>query len=227
MHLLIVEGTHVEAELRRKFGPTHTYDFCPATAPDLRVRLGAADVAFDLRAWPELHYEQPRQPLFYDVTRTSLAALFHNEAPPLGPVFGIAAWPTLLEREVLEVSVYNSEDADGLAALCAALGTAYGIVPDRTGLITPRLLCVLLNEACYALQESGVSAQELDATLKLSTQHAYGPFEWANLIGVGRMYETLEALWQDTHEAQYKACPLLKSMYLGKKEFFLRRKSLM
>ncbi|MBO0359763.1 3-hydroxyacyl-CoA dehydrogenase [Hymenobacter sp. BT186] len=157
MHLLIVEGAHVETELRRKFGPAHTYDFCAATAPDLRLRLGAADVAFDLRTWPELHYEQPRQPLFYDVTCTSLAALFHNEAPPLGPVFGIAAWPTLLEREVLEVSLNRSEDATALATLCAALGTAYGVVPDRTGLVTPRLLCVLINEACYALQEGNAA----------------------------------------------------------------------
>jgi 3-hydroxybutyryl-CoA dehydrogenase len=219
MHLLIVEGTHIEAELRRKFGPTHTYDFCAATAPDLRTRLGAADVAFDLRAWPELHYEQPRQPLFYDTTRVSLAALFHNEAPPFGPVFGVCAFPTLLERDVLETSLYRSEDAEALATVCAALGTTYGVVPDRVGLVTPRMICTLINEACYALLESGASAQELEATLKLSAQQPFGPFTWANRIGIARIYETLEALWQDTHEAQYKPCSLLKAMYLRGQQF--------
>jgi len=221
MHLLIVEGTHLESELRRKFGRTHTYDFCAATAPDLRIRLGAADVAFDLRAWPELHYEQPRQPLFYDTSRTSLAALFHNEAPPFGPVFGVCAFPTLLEREQLETSVFRPEDAEALATVCTALGTAYRTVPDRVGLLTPRLVCVLLNEACYALQEGTASLQDLNESGKINFQHPYGPFEWANAIGVARVYETLEALWQDTHDDRYKACPLLKTMYLRGQQFKL------
>lgn len=219
MHLLIVEGPHVAAELQRKFGPTHTYDFCAATAPDLRTRLSAADVAFDLRAWPELHYEQPRQPLFYDTTRSSLAALFHNEQPPFGPVFGVGAFPTLLARELLETSLYRPKDAASLATVCAALGTAYRTVPDQVGLLTPRLVCTLVNEACYALQEGRASVQDLDAVLKLTPQQSSGPFSWANQIGVARVYETLEALWQDTHEARYKACPLLKTMYLRGQQF--------
>ncbi|UOQ75442.1 hypothetical protein MUN84_12030 [Hymenobacter sp. 5516J-16] len=96
MHLFIVEGQQVEAEFRRKFGAAPTYDFCPAGAPDLLTRLGAADVAFDLRDWPELHYEQPRQPLFYNTTTRSLAQLFHGEALPFGPCSGSAAYLRLL-----------------------------------------------------------------------------------------------------------------------------------
>lgn len=222
MHLLIVEGTHIEAELRRKFGTSHTYDFCPAAAPDLRTRLSAADVGFDLRPWPELHYELPRQPLFYDTSRASLAALFHNETPPLGPVFGVCAFPTLLDREILETSLYCPEDATALASICAQLGTAYSTVQDRVGLVTPRMVCVLINEACYALQEGSASVQSLDATLQLGSAYPRGPFECANQIGVARVYETLEALWQDTHEERYKACVLLKTMYLRGKKFALQ-----
>ena len=214
MHLLVVEGTHIEAELRRKFGAGHTYDFCPAAAPDLRTRLSAADVGFDLRSWPELHYELPRQPLFYDTSRTSLAALFHNEPPPLGPVFGFCAFPTLLERSTLETSLYRPEDAALLASTCAQLGTAYCTVQDRVGLVTPRMVCLLINEACYALQEGVADIQSLNTTMQPGSTYRWGPFEWANQIGVARVYETLEALWQDTHEDRYKACALLKTMYL-------------
>ncbi|UOQ66337.1 3-hydroxyacyl-CoA dehydrogenase family protein [Hymenobacter volaticus] len=222
MHLLIVEGTHIEAELRRKFGTSHTYDFCPAAAPDLRTRLSAADVGFDLRPWPELHYEQPRQPLFYDTSRASLAALFHKEEPPFGPVFGVCAFPTLLDREVLETSLYRLEDAALLASTCATLGTAYCAVQDQVGLVTPRMVCVLINEACYALQEGSTSVQSLNITLQLGPAHPRGPFEWANQIGVARVFETLEALWQDTHEERYKACALLKTMYLRGSQFELQ-----
>lgn len=219
MHLFIVGGSHIEAEMRSKFGLAHTYDFCPADASDLLVRLSTADAAFDLRPWPELHYERPRQPLFYDTTRCSLATLFHEEEQPLGPVFGLCALPTLLDRSLLEVSLYQASDAAQLAEACAALGTEFRTVQDRAGLVTPRVVCMIINEACYTLQEGTASIRDIDLGMKLGTNYPHGPFAWANAIGVARVYETLEALWQDTHEERYKACPLLKTMYLRGEQF--------
>lgn len=219
MHLFIVEGSHLEEELRRKFGPEHTYDFCPGTSFDLLTRLGAADVAFDLRPWPELHYERPRQPLFYDTTRHSLAQLFHHEEAPLGPVFGLCAVPTLLDRRLLEVSLFNTTDAPALANVCAQLGTEYRAVAERVGLVTPRIVAMIINEACYTLQEGTASVQDIDLGMKLGTNYPHGPFEWANAIGVARVYDILEALYQDTHEERYKACPLLKHMALRGESF--------
>ncbi|SEU01524.1 3-hydroxyacyl-CoA dehydrogenase family protein [Hymenobacter actinosclerus] len=221
MHLFIVGGETVEAEFRRKFGEAHSYDFCLAEAPDLTARLAAADVLFDLRDWPELHYEQPRQPLFYDTTARSLAQLFHDEEPPFGPVFGLCALPTLLDRPLLEVTLHNAADETALATLCASLGTDYRLVADRVGLVTPRIVCMIINEACYTLQEGTASVQDIDLGMKLGTNYPRGPFEWANAIGVARVYETLECLYQDTHEERYKVCPLLKTMYLRGESFAL------
>ncbi|SDY02407.1 3-hydroxyacyl-CoA dehydrogenase family protein [Hymenobacter psychrophilus] len=221
MHLFIVGGETVETELRRKFGEAHHYDFCPATAPDLTGRLAAADAAFDLRSWPELHYEQPRQPLFYDTTARSLAQLFHDEEPPFGPVFGLCALPTLLDRPLLEVTLLDPATATVLADLCANLGTEYRLVADRVGLVTPRIVCMIINEACYTLQEGTASVQDIDLGMKLGTNYPHGPFEWANAMGIARVYETLEALYQDTHEERYKVCPLLKTMYLRGEPFTL------
>ncbi|WP_019948720.1 3-hydroxyacyl-CoA dehydrogenase family protein [Hymenobacter aerophilus] len=221
MHLFIVGGETVETELRRKFGEAHNYDFCPADALDLTARLAAADVLFDLRDWPELHYEQPRQPLFYDTTARSLAELLQGERASLGPIFGLCALPTLLDRPLLEVALYQAEDADALAALCAKLGTEYRLVADRVGLVTPRIVCMIINEACYTLQEGTASVQDIDLGMKLGTNYPRGPFEWANAIGVARVYETLECLYHDTHEERYKVCPLLKTMYLRGESFEL------
>ncbi|GAB3301521.1 3-hydroxyacyl-CoA dehydrogenase family protein [Hymenobacter tenuis] len=219
MHLFIVEGQHLEQEFRRKFGPGHTYDFCLASAPDLLTRLGAADVAFDLREWPELHYEQPRQPLFYSTTSHSLAELFHNEAPPFGPVFGFSGLPTLVNRPIMEVAWYRAEDATQLATVCASLGTRYCVVQDRVALLLPRVVCQSINEACFALQEGVASAQEID--LMLQAGSPYGPCTWANYIGISRVYQTLERVYQDTHEQRYKPCSLLKRMHLRGETFML------
>ncbi|QIX61509.1 3-hydroxyacyl-CoA dehydrogenase [Hymenobacter sp. BT18] len=221
MHLFIVEGGHVEEELRRKFGPAHTYDFCPAAAPDLLTRLGAADVAFDLRDWPELHYEQPRQPLFYNTVAHSLTQLFQGEAPPLGPVFGFCGLPTLIDRRLLEVALLRPDDAEMLAEVCAALGSDYRVVQDRVGLVTPRVICMIINEACFTLQEGTASVKDIDLGMKLGTNYPQGPFAWANAIGISRVYEVLESLYLDTHEERYKVCPLLKTMHLRGETFDL------
>jgi 3-hydroxybutyryl-CoA dehydrogenase len=219
MHLFIVGGEAMEAELRAKFGLGHTYDFCEATAPDLLTRLGAADIGFDLREWPELHYEQPRQPLFYGTSTKSLAQLFHKEAPPFGAVFGLCALPTLLNREQLEVSLFRSEDAELLMHLCATLSTGYCLVPDRVGLLSPRLVCVFVNEACHLLETGTASVDNIEQTMKLRLNIELGPFSWANKIDLGHIYQTLDAVYQYTHEERYKPCSLLKAMYLRGEQF--------
>lgn len=221
MHLFVVGGEVVEAELRAKFGLGHSYDFCPADAPDLLTRLGAADVGFDLREWPELHYEQPRQPLFYAIGAQSLAQLFHNEAPPFGPVFGLCAFPTLLHRAFLEVSLYRTEEASILAETCLALGTEFVTIPDRVGLLSPRLACVFINEACAALQTGVASLPAIELTMQAWMGTSAGPFAWANAIGLGQIVRTLEALYLETHEDRYKPCSLLKQEYLRGRLFEL------
>jgi len=57
--------------------------------------------------------------------------------------------------------------------------------------------------------------------MKLGTNYPYGPFEWADLIGIKEVYETLHALYEDTKDERYKICPLLKRYYLLKQPFYL------
>jgi len=214
MHLFIVGGEEVEAEFRQKFGPAHAYDFCPADAPDLLGRVAAADAAFDLREYPELHYERPQQPLFYEASGKSLAQFFYGEVAPQGPVFGFCGLPTLLNRPLLEVSLLHEADQEKLAAICTALGTNHRVVADRVGMVTPRVICQIINEACFTVQEGTATMQDVDLGMKLGTNYPQGPFAWANAIGVKRVYSLLEAMWDDTHDERYKVCPLLKRQAL-------------
>ena len=129
-------------------------------------------------------------------------------------MFGFCGLPTLLNRPLLEVSLYDEADRARLAETCAALGTDFRVVQDRVGLVTPRVICLIINEACYTLQEGTASIPDIDLSMKLGTGYPRGPFEWANAIGVPRVYAVLDALWQDTHDERYKICPLLKRQAL-------------
>ena len=61
---------------------------------------------------------------------------------------------------------------------------------------------------------------DIDKGMRLGTNYPYGPLEWCDLIGVKDVYETLDAIWNDTHDERYKICPLLREKYLKKEKFY-------
>ena len=224
MNILVIAGHHLEAEFRAKFGPSHEYTFFPApaaagTAPAddaslLHQQLSAAGgVVFDcagLLGRPGRRPLPPHVPVFQEMSGAAGSAARLSYAAP----FGFCGLPTLLNRPLLEVSRYDDADADDLASVCVALGTAYRPVADRVGLVTPRVIAQIINEACYTVQEGTATMQAVDLSMKLGTNYPHGPFAWANALGVARVYAVLEALWADTHDERYKVCPLLKRQAL-------------
>ena len=53
---------------------------------------------------------------------------------------------------------------------------------------------MICNEACYALGEGISTREEIDVAMKLGTNYPYGPFEWMEKIGSGRIKELLTEL---------------------------------
>jgi 3-hydroxybutyryl-CoA dehydrogenase len=78
---------------------------------------------------------------------------------------------------------------------------------------------MIINEACYTVQEGTATIADIDTAMKLGTNYPFGPFEWANKIGVKHVYETLLAVYTDTNDERYKICPLLKTKYLRNENF--------
>lgn len=134
-------------------------------------------------------------------------------------LYGINALPTFLNRSLLEVSIYHKESEANLVQIMDHLQWSYKLVKDRVGMVTPRIIFMIINEACYTLQEGTASKEDIDTSMKLGTNYPFGPFEWANKIGIKHVYETLEALYQDTHDERYKVCSLLKTKYLRNEDF--------
>ena len=232
MHILVIDGHHVEAEFREKFGPAHEYSFFSShysnlaeqdhIAPQIRATGEIADVAFCCEsAQSYLFFIGLSLPVFAEASCNSLIKnlLHEHEVIPNAPLFGFCGLPSLINRPLLEVSFWNENNREKLAETCAALGTDYRVVADRVGLVTPRVICQIINEACFTVQEGTATMQDVDLGMKLGTSYPRGPFAWANAIGVERVYAVLEALWQDTHDERYKVCPLLKRQALRGEPF--------
>ena len=125
---------------------------------------------------------------------------------------GINAFPLMAERELLEVtSPFNFIPSGDVFAF---LGYQPEYVQSRVGFITPRIICMIINEAYYTVQEGTASKNDIDTGMKLGTNYPKGPFEFCNEFGIKQVYLLLEALYQDTHDERYKICSLLKSEYL-------------
>ena len=229
MHILVIDGSHVEAEFRAKFGPAHAYSFIntedsydwEAVEAAIDTIAATVDVSFTFALASDTHgatrwFDKFSIPAFAEISWNSLAQS-HFEATngkPKRPCFGFCGLPTLLNRPLLEVSLYDEADREQLAAICAALGTDYRLVADRVGLVTPRVICQIINEACFTVQEGTATMQDVDLGMRLGTNYPRGPFAWANAIGVERVYAVLDAMWHDTHDERYKICPLLKRQAL-------------
>lgn len=153
--------------------------------------------------------------------KTQLAdAVFNYHSEVKCQLIGMNTLPTFINRNVMEVSILDNENLPLVESLSQMLNWPYKVVQDRVGMVTPRVVLMIINEACYTLQEGTASIEDIDLGMKLGTNYPHGPFEWADRIGIKEVYETLEALYQDTHDDRYKVCPLLKTKYLRKRSFY-------
>lgn len=180
------------------------------------------DLNFDDNGQPSfLDYGDLRNtPVFISAVKNSLAQMvFEKNANIQFPLFGINSIETFLNRNLLEVSMLNKSNEQLLIATLGKLNWEYKLVNDRVGMVTPRVVCMLINEACYTLQEGTASMVDIDISMKLGTNYPFGPFEWADKIGIKNVYEILENLCNDTKDERYKICPLLKTHYLLKQNF--------
>lgn len=220
MNILVIgEPVNLE-ECKAKFGAQHQITF-QEDADDIDALIAKSDVVFDFSIGDdpfqiESYSDKQGVTFFINTATISLIQLSNLVNHQINAqLFGFNGIPTFLNRDVLEVSVLNEEDKKLLQEICESLKTKYHVVEDRVGLVTPRIVCMIINEAYYTVQEGTATREDIDQAMKLGTNYPYGPFEWCKKIGVRHVYELLEAVYEDTRDERYKICPLLKLEYLA------------
>lgn len=129
-------------------------------------------------------------------------------------VFGFNGLPTFLEGPCLEISALNNNALGRLSEIMSDIGKEFVLVKDQTGMVTPRIIFMIINEAYLAVEEGTANREDVDLAMKLGTNYPFGPFEWSSRIGIKSIYETLDALYRSTKDERYRISSLLREEYL-------------
>jgi 3-hydroxybutyryl-CoA dehydrogenase len=215
--LVIGEPVHWE-ECQKKFGKSHAYTWVQQHRQAAK-HPGSNDLIFDFiigRSPDGIEfYRGQSTTVFFNTCTISLSAVAHSLNNRMAiTLFGFNGMPTLLDRPILEVAVREKKDEEKLAQICQLLNTDFRLVDDRVGLVTPRVISMIINEAYYTVQDGTATREDIDSAMKLGTNYPFGPFEWCERIGIRNIYELLNAIYEDTRDERYKICPLLKKNYL-------------
>ncbi|MBN9004133.1 MAG: 3-hydroxybutyryl-CoA dehydrogenase [Rhizobiales bacterium] len=116
----------------------------------------------------------------------------------------------------------TSDDTHAKAeAFAKRVGKVAITARNSPGFAVNRILCPMINEAVFALQEGIATAEEIDAGMKLGCNHPIGPLALADLIGLDTMLSVMEVFYTGFNDPKYRPAPLLKEMvdagHLGRK----------
>lgn len=128
----------------------------------------------------------------------------------------------LMELVELVRGLQTSDETQTRAkAFVKAIGKTAIVARNSPGFAVNRILCPMINEAIFALQEGLASAEEIDTGMKLGCNQPIGPLALADLIGLDTMLSVMEVFYANFNDPKYRPAPMLREMvdagYLGRK----------
>jgi 3-hydroxybutyryl-CoA dehydrogenase len=129
--------------------------------------------------------------------------------------------PLMRLVEVIRSLSTSDETTQTVLEVCRQMGKEPVEANDSPGFISNRILCPMINEAIFALQEGVGTPEAIDAVMKLGMNHPMGPLTLCDLVGLDVVLSVMEILQRDIGDDKYRPAYLLRKMvaagHLGRK----------
>ena len=119
----------------------------------------------------------------------------------------INGWNTFLKGETIEAAALDESRQKEAEEVFSLFQKKTEWLADEPGFVTPRIISMIVNEAYFALSEGVSTKEEINTAMKLGTNYPYGPFEWAEKIGLRNIASLLQKLAEK--KDSYAPCALL------------------
>lgn len=181
--------------------------------PDLKLKIFSD---LDQRARPEVILASNTS----SISITKIAAATRRPEKVIGMHF-MNPVPLMRLVEVIRGLATSDETMTDSLEVCRRMGKEPVEAQDSPGFISNRILCPMINEAIFALQEGIGTPEAIDTVMKLGMNHPMGPLTLCDLIGLDVVLYVMEVLQRDTGDDKYRPAYLLRKMvaagHLGRK----------
>ena len=190
---------------------------------DLEEAAGNVDVVVEVvievmdvkkQVYRELEEIVPAHCLFF--TNTSGLSITEMAAHTTRPdrVIGTHFFNPVPVMRLLEI-IRGYETSDETLEIAREWGKKIGkeviVVKEAPAFAVNRILCVMINEAFFALEEGIASAEDIDKGMMLGCNHPIGPLALSDLVGNETLLRVMEGLHKELGD-KYRPAPLLKKL---------------
>lgn len=202
----------VDAALTRIQGTTRYEDLKGAS---LIIEAATENVELKLRILREVEAQVGHDVVIASNTSsisiTQLAAALERPERCIGMHF----FNPVPVMKLLEV-IRGLKTSDASHALAVEFARRIGKTPitvrNSPGFVVNRILCPMINEAIFVLQEGLASAEQIDAGMELGCNQPIGPLRLADMIGLDTLLAIMKVFHSSFGDPKYRPAPMLQEL---------------
>lgn len=190
---------------------------------DLKEAASGADIVVEVvievmdvkkKVYAELEAVVPQHCLFFTNTSglsiTEMAAVTGRPDRFIGTHF-FNPVPVMRLLEIIRGHQTSDETLETARAWGKKIGKDVITVKEAPAFVVNRILCTMLNEAFFVLDEGLASAEDIDKGMVLGCNHPIGPLALADLVGNETLLRVIEGLHRELGD-KYRPAPILRKL---------------